>query len=98
MIIFWPLMSVMLQLAVFVGGMLMFYFYCYAYIGTGYVEDWVGVLFVFGEVCIVLWVLEVVRGAIWMSMSGAVALWYVKDAGTDQGCCSVGGGCTKLCR
>ena len=59
-------------------------------------QDWVGVLLTIGEVAVVLWCLEVVRGVVWMSMSGAVALWYVKDCGAESKWCSFGGGCGAL--
>ena len=41
------------------AGMLMFYFFAYAYIGSDKNEDWVGILLVFGEVCAIMWLLEV---------------------------------------
>lgn len=44
------------------------------------------------EVLGVLWALETVKAAFWTSMSGAVAIWYVKDSSTSK----FGGGGKRL--
>mmetsp|Transcript_38100 Transcript_38100/g.101325 ORF Transcript_38100/g.101325 Transcript_38100/m.101325 type:complete len:313 (+) Transcript_38100:1534-2472(+) len=75
----------------------MFYFMVYAFIGKEDLEDYVGGALCAAHVLFFLWWLQVIKGSFWASMSGAVAIWYVKDS-AKSGFCTFGGGGSRLCR
>ncbi|KAL1524941.1 hypothetical protein AB1Y20_019817 [Prymnesium parvum] len=93
LILLWPIFSVILQLLIFTGGLLAFYFMVYSYVGRDDIDNWVGLAICALEVLGVLWALETVKAVFWTSMSAAIAIWYVKDSASG----GFGGGCGRLC-
>jgi hypothetical protein len=96
-IVLWPLIGVVLELAIFFYLVLVFFFVVYAWWDSGEVDNGVAVLFAMYHVFVCLWVLQTVRATIFTSMAGAIAEWFVTtNVPTYTGCCKCGLGIVSL--